>query len=488
MSSGTSPLRGRHLVVCNWRDSAHPQAGGAELYCEEVARRLSLLGARVTLVTSRSPATAAREEVDFGTVVRLGGPFGTYGRALVWLLAHRRDIDGVIDSENGIPYFSPLAVGKRTPVILLVHHVHQEQFGVYLPAAGALVGRWLEKWVARWVYGHRPVCVVSPSTRAEVRRQLAFRGPVFIAPNGLTISYAAEEVERSRSPRIVCVGRLVSHKRVELLIDAIKAIASGWPNLEVHVVGDGDARRDLEKRVAKLGLQTVVVFHGRLSQIERDRLVSSSWLTVNASAGEGWGLSIVEAAALGIPAVAFRVPGMQDSVRPGFTGWLCTDKSELPQAIEEALTELQSPTRAAEWAARCRRWASVFSWDSTTERILDVLISEDERLSRGHSDRRRHSDAVTVADIPQEFVTQRVVARLRRTDQVRIGRNIVQLLFGSSDEHDTIDALDRLGIPAEVAQTIRPARHGDLVGWVEETLDQLSMASERSAAAISDPQ
>lgn len=138
------PLTGRHIVITNWRDSRHPRAGGAERYCEQTALELSELGARVTLLTSRPPGVAAVERTDYGTVVRRGGTLGTYPLGLWWLLRRRSTIDAVLDSENGIPYFSPLAVRRRTPVVLLIHHVHQRQFEQYLSPAAAAVGKFLE--------------------------------------------------------------------------------------------------------------------------------------------------------------------------------------------------------------------------------------------------------------------------------------------------------------------------------------------------------
>lgn len=96
------------IAILNWRDSSHPEAGGAELYSESVARELAAEGHDVTLVTSRPAATAPRERRDGYRVVRRGGRFTLYPWVLLWLLRHRNRIDGVIDSQNGIPFFSPL--------------------------------------------------------------------------------------------------------------------------------------------------------------------------------------------------------------------------------------------------------------------------------------------------------------------------------------------------------------------------------------------
>ena len=61
------------------------------------------------------------------------------------MLAYRKYIRGVVDSQNGIPFFSPLVVRRRTPVLMLLHHVHTDQFGLYFPPLVARAGAWLER-------------------------------------------------------------------------------------------------------------------------------------------------------------------------------------------------------------------------------------------------------------------------------------------------------------------------------------------------------
>jgi glycosyltransferase involved in cell wall biosynthesis len=454
----------RHIVICNWRDSAHPRSGGAELYCEEVARQLHAEGHRVTFVTARAKGCRRSEPTDYGRVVRLGGDFTTYVLVLVWLVLHRSDIDGVIDSANGIPYFAPLALKRRTPVALLIHHVHQDQFALYLPAPAALVGRLLEKWVSRWVYGPRPVCVVSPSVRAEVRRRLAFKGPIVIAPNGASIVDGHSRTRPAR-PTILTVGRLMAHKRLHLLVEAVPALLREWPDLDVHIVGDGEERRALADHVRALGLEGTVRLHGRLPAGERDRLMRSAWLTVNPSVGEGWGLSVIEAAAEGTPAVAFRVPGLRDSVRHGITGWLVDHDADLAPGIAEALRAVSDEAVAQQFAERCRAWAASFSWKATALRLHAVLESETDRLGGRLDDRRGHSDVATVVAIPRRLFRPEAVGRLRRHDQVRIRNDEVQLLLDGADEHDVATVLHRLGVRDGAASDIRLARHHDLLGW-----------------------
>ena len=466
-ADNSRPLAGRHIVVCNWRDSVHPRAGGAEQYCENVSAELAALGATVTYLTARPRGAPRQESRPWGRIIRMGGTFTTYFFVLAWLELHRRSIDGVIDSQNGIPAFAPLAVGPRVPVALLIHHVHQEQFDRYFPRPFNLVGRFLEKQVSRWVYGRRPVCVVSPSTRASVRRQLGFKGSIFIAPNGLSRPQVDHGASRSTAPSIVAVGRLVPHKRLDLLLDAMPDVLATAPGTVLHIVGDGECRQPLEERARRLGLAGRVVFHGRLSDAERDRLVAQAWVTVNPSAGEGWGLSVIEAAAFGVPAVAFRVPGLEDSVRPGETGWLVDPGQTLADVISEAIGSLVDPETAERWAGRCQAWASSFTWAYTAERLADVLEGEANWIKRRYDERRSVTDSTTVVVLPTESLEPPQLAALRTTDQVRMDFDAdrVEVLLAGADEHDAVRAMSRLGIQSDDMYGTRIARYRDHLGW-----------------------
>ncbi|MYT33100.1 MULTISPECIES: glycosyltransferase family 4 protein [unclassified Streptomyces] len=469
--------RGRHVVVCNWRDGRHPQAGGAELYCEETARELRTAGAQVTFLTARPRGTARRERTDYGTVVRGGSRFTVYLFVLLWLLRHRRSVDGVIDSQNGIPFFTPLVLPRRTPVVLLIHHVHQGQFALWFPPPLAALGRWLENRGSALVYGRRAICAVSPSTRTEIRGRLALRGPVHFAPAGLaptpgspgTVSAGAPSPPRQRAaaPRIVCVGRLVRQKCVDRLVRAMFALRRDVPDTELHIVGDGDAYDGLRALVDELGLDKTVVLHGRVPTEDRDALVESAWITASASCAEGWGLSVMEAAATGIPAVAFDVPGLRDTIRHGVTGWLLEPEADLAAGLAKALQAVESPSEAARWDADCRAWAARFTWTATVGHLLAALTAEEHRLRRGpRTDRRTVTDTCTLVSAPAALLRRAELGALRTTDLVDTTSPDPGLLLLGADERDAERILRRIGLdPHDPRISIRLARHGDILGW-----------------------
>jgi glycosyltransferase involved in cell wall biosynthesis len=209
-------------------------------------------------------------------------------------------------------------------VVCVIHHVHQEQFGVHFGWPLRVLGRELEGRWSRLLYGRRPMAVVSPSTRAAVRATLGLRGPIFIVPNGAPSPARLDRRRRSPSPLIGCVGRLAAHKRMDLLVHAAPELRRRVPGLTIEIAGDGPDRPRLVKLARDLAVDDIVRFLGHVSTEDKERLLGSAWLTVNPSMGEGWGIGVLEANAHGVPAVAFRVPGLRDSVRDGITGWLPT--------------------------------------------------------------------------------------------------------------------------------------------------------------------
>ena len=178
-------LAGLRVLVLNWRDIRHPQAGGAEQYMHQIARRWVAAGAHVTWFTARAAGQPSRREVIDGIrVLRSGGELSLYLRAAARMVRSRADVDVVVDCQNGIPFFSPLFAGTDVPIVQVVHHVHQDQFDTRFPRPVAAVGRFLEGTATRRVYGPRAVAAVSPSTRQELRHRLHFRGPIHLVPNG----------------------------------------------------------------------------------------------------------------------------------------------------------------------------------------------------------------------------------------------------------------------------------------------------------------
>jgi glycosyltransferase involved in cell wall biosynthesis len=379
-----SPVGGLRIAVVNWRDPWHPDAGGAEQYAWEMAAGLLRRGARVCYLTARGAGQAARERRDGIDIVRSGGRWSVYPRLLAWMLLRRRSFDAVIDCENGIPFFTPWVLPARVPVLCVMHHVHDAQFGVHFPPLLAAIGRFLEGPVARWTYRRHECVAVSASTVEAMRHRLRWNGPVHIIPNGLAaeafavidtagLDTAGLDTTGPDQPTLTWVGRLVAHKRAGRVLDIAERLRR--TGITIDVVGRGPEADLLAEQVAARGLEGAVRLRGYLPEEGKRAAVAASVLHLNTSQGEGWGLCVLEAAALGVPTVAYDVDGLRDAVRDGETGWLVTGRERIEDVTERALKELADPARRAEIAGACRAWARQFDWDRSAGQMAALIAA-----------------------------------------------------------------------------------------------------------------
>ena len=373
-------LSGARVVVVNWRDLDHALAGGSERYAWEFARALVEAGARVEFLTARDAGQSRCDSRD-GITVRRGGGALTFYPWVAWqLLRRRRHLDVVVDPECGIPAFSPCFVRRGTAVLLLVHHVHMEQFRTYFSPPMSTLGRFLEGWLMPRVYRRVPTYAVSRSTAEEMRRELGWTGPIGLLENGSGTAGAVRSGPGDPR-RILVLGRLVPHKRVDAVVRAVAAMRRDVPGLRLDIVGRGPDRDAVVELVERLGLGDVVTVHGFLSDAELDAVLGGCGLHVCASDVEGWGQVVIDAAGHGIPTIGRDVPGLRDSIVAGSTGWLVepADPERLPgvlaRQLRAAIDVLSDPGEQAAYATRCREWAAHFSWDRMHREAVAATVA-----------------------------------------------------------------------------------------------------------------
>jgi glycosyltransferase involved in cell wall biosynthesis len=379
-----SDLSGLRIAIANWRDPWHPQAGGAERYAWEIARGFTARGARVDFLTARAPGQARRDCREQIAITRMGGRFTVYPLVLGWLLAHRRSFDAVLDCQNGIPFFTPCVLPGRVPVLCVMHHVHTAQFGVHFPRWMASAGRVLEGPVARLAYRRHACVAVSPSTVTAMRERLRWTGDIYLIPNGAPVAGHPPAAAGQGRGSLAWVGRLAAHKRAELILPIAERLKGS--GVTIDVVGRGPAAQSLADAVAARGLSGTIRLHGYLPEAGKQAIVAGSLLHLNTSQGEGWGLCVLEAAALGVPTVAYDVDGLRDAVLDGKTGWLVRAGELIEDVTERAVRELADPARRAAIAAACREWASRLGWERSAERMAALVSAS---IQNGTSRARR---------------------------------------------------------------------------------------------------
>jgi len=341
--------------------------GGAEVFTREVARRWVDWGHEVTLFAAEFPG-CLKEEFDGGVrIVRAGGRFSVYRWA--GKLYERRfaqeHFDVVVDEINTRPFFAQKFVKSGAVVVALIHQLAREYWFYETPFPVSYIGyHYLEN---RWLrnYATVPTVTVSESTKQDLVG-LGFE-KVFVVPEGLNFEPLKAIPQKERFPAVMYAGRLKRAKRPDHAIRAFKIVKEKVPEAELWIVGDGPFRDSLDK-ISCEGIR----FLGNLPNNERRERLKKAWVLVNPSIREGWGLNIIEANALGVPAVAYDVAGLRDSVKDGNTGLLAEagNVEALAQKIALVLRDKGMRMQLSEDALEYSRG---FSWDRTAHEFLGIL-------------------------------------------------------------------------------------------------------------------
>ncbi len=336
------------IIFLAWRDTAHPQAGGSEVVIDQLASRLTERGHEVQLLHGGPTGKHKYRSI------RIGGNYSQYLRAPFAFLRRSSGVEIVVDVENGIPYFSPL--WQRKPVIALVHHIHTEQWAMQFPGPIAAVGRWLEGRLMPRIYQQSPFVSVSTSTTDGLVR-LGI-DPKLVTTIEMGLDFEPLEPAPSKEPRFIVLSRLVPHKRIEL---ALKMWNSVQPTTggKLIIVGDGPELHDLRSLAGP-----EVEFTGWVDEDRKRKELSQAWLLVHPAHHEGWGTVVMEAAAASVPAIAFDVAGVRDSIDNGVSGYLAENEDDF---VAQWISLASDADRRSQMSVAAKARAASFTWDRAVD-------------------------------------------------------------------------------------------------------------------------
>jgi glycosyltransferase involved in cell wall biosynthesis len=295
------------ILIFNWKDLAHPAAGGAEVFTERVARSLVERGHEVTLFAASVEGKPAREMVEGVQIVRAGGRLGVYRAARrFWSREGVGSYDVVVDEINTRPFLTPRWL-TGAPVVALIHQLAREIWSYETSFPISTLGRYLlEPW---WLRSYRavPALTVSQSSADSLARYHGWRD-VTVIPEGSS-PHPIPDVAKEADHTVVFLGRLVAMKRPGDAINAFSMLREDAHAAQLWVIGEGPLLSRLREQ-APAG----ATFLGRVERAELLDRLARAHVLVSTSVREGWGLNVSEAAACGTPSIGYRVPGLVDSV------------------------------------------------------------------------------------------------------------------------------------------------------------------------------
>ncbi len=356
------------IVVMNWRDIQNPEAGGAEVFTHEVAKRWVQAGHEVTMLTSSYNGSPPEDLIDGVQVLRKGGKFGVYkGARETYLERFRVGTDVVLDEINTRPFLTPRYVNSDTNLCALLFQLAREYWFYETQFPVSILGYYfLEK---RWLSGYAEVpCVtISNSTKSDLL-SLGFKD-VRIVPVGLSAPPLLEAAPKSQVLTLIFIGRLIRAKRPEVAIEAFELVRKRIPTTRLWIVGNGYLKEKLERR-APAGVR----FFGKVTEAEKFQLLKQANVLLVPGTREGWGLTVLEANAVATPAIGFNIPGLRDSIVHQETGILLEHNtaSEMAEWCVRIGTE---PDLAHNLSNGALSWSRRFSWEETSRKLMDILRS-----------------------------------------------------------------------------------------------------------------
>ena len=192
---------------------------------------------------------------------------------------------------------------------------------------------------------------------------------------------ARAELGWGARPVVLTVARFQERKGHLQLLDALAALVSRRPDLLWAVVGEGEMRAAIERRIAESGLGGHVLLHGELD--ERRLLLAYQqcdlFVLPNVEIQgdfEGFGMVLLEAQACGRPAIAGASGGTGEAIADGESGLLvdCTDRMALSGAVGRLL---DAPDERRAMGDRGRRRALAFDWATVADRAIEVWDAHD---------------------------------------------------------------------------------------------------------------
>jgi glycosyltransferase involved in cell wall biosynthesis len=355
--------------------------GGKEERYRELAPRIAA-HAQVCVYTMRWWGTGDEVELDRVRYRAIcphlplySGERRSIRQAVVFALACLRllgaDVD-VIEADH-MPYIQLFVLRlvawlRRVPLVVTWHEAWDgAQWRRYLGRMGSVA--WIIERVAMLLPDR--IVAASPETGQRVTTAVAGRTPVTIAPNGIDARAIDAVAPSDEGADIVTVGRMLSHKRMDRLIEAVALLAAGGHRYSCLIIGDGPERENLAAQIRELDLESQVTLRSDITEhAELLARVKGSRCFAFPSEREGFGIAALEAIACGTPVITTSAPDnlAQSLVQRSASGVVCEPTAAaLAEAIHDRLSTPPSRSPGID------PWVHEYDWNATAASVLSAL-------------------------------------------------------------------------------------------------------------------
>jgi len=361
------------ILIINWQDWTNPLSGGAEVHLHEIFKRLTG-DFDVSLLCTHFKKATHFEKIDGIKIYRVGSrnTFNFHVPKAYKKINETQKFDIVIEDLNKIPFFGEKFIREKR--IAILHHLFGKAIYTETNPLFASYVYFSEKLIPKF-YKTVPIIAISESSRNKIVEMGIPRKNVEIIYNGVDPKSYRSGVKKSVHPTIICLNRMKKYKRMDILIRSIPEVLKAIPELKVILVGEGDDLPRLKEITRKNGIEHIIEFTNFISEERKTELLASSWVSVNTSPIEGWGLTSIEAQGSGTPSVVPDSPGLRETVKDGVSGYIYPfgDTNRLSEILIKVLKNKKTLDKMGKEA---RKWAANFSWDASAKKMKETIIAQ----------------------------------------------------------------------------------------------------------------
>lgn len=373
-----------NILIFSWRDPKHPLAGGAEQSVHEHAKGWIAAGNTVTLFSSLFKGGLPEEDLDGVHIIRKGNQLlGVQIAVFFWyLFQNGNQFDLVIDCFHGIPFFTPLFISTKK--IALIQEVAKEVWLLnHLPRPlNIIVGfiGFLLEPIMFLFYKNVPFMTASKSTKEDLVKFGIPSRNITIIPHGVIINYDKKLPTKEKLKTITFLGTVARDKGIEDVIKTFNILNNYRLSMRSNekfnfwVLGSGVSEyvNYIKQLSSRLGIAQEIHFFGFVSEEEKFNRLARSHILINPSVREGWGLVNIEANRMGTPVVAYRSPGLVDSVSAGNSGVLCQQNT--PDDLAKNILRILDDNDL--YRKLCKdsiAWSNNFTWEKSKTMSINLI-------------------------------------------------------------------------------------------------------------------
>ncbi|MBC8344734.1 MAG: glycosyltransferase [Candidatus Marinimicrobia bacterium] len=233
--------------------------------------------------------------------------------------------------------------------------------------------RW-NKWLLNKVLNNAETVCSTSQTMANEVSQYFDRSNLEVVPFGIDPDIFTPTKEKNQPFTVGTIKSIEKHNNMDCFLDAVKIVIYDYKlsNLQFLIVGEGSQLEKMKQKAKALNIDTIVTFSGFIPHKSIVEYYQKLSIFISVSTRESFGVSVLEAAACGIPAITSDVGGLPEVNQHNHTGWVMPPSN--PRALADAIKKLyQDNQLRTQFGKNARqRVIQKFNWKTNVQKMINI--------------------------------------------------------------------------------------------------------------------